>query len=452
MQYAIILVFLIVIVICVIFFVTATKKNNDSKVTDKSKNSNTSSSKVKRDDVFNFMEFDRIQDNMIVQNNGKRYTMAIRCKGINYDLMSEVEQMAVEQGFITFLNTLKYPIQLYVQAQNVDLKNVVNDYKENIIPLQEEYIKYNKLFEEKSSIFDTDREEVEKIYSERTKILNAYEYANDIISYVEKMSTNKNLLQRNFYVLVSYSKGDIAAADKFSKEEIEEMCYTELLTRCNSIISALASSSVTGKVLDSNELADLLYIAYNRDDKSLMSVREALESGYYRLYSTSRDAFEKKDELLREAISTQARLKAIDSLERAIEDNTYKTDTMKALENEEEISKEATELIKAENINPEIKEKAYNNIIDDYRKVKNEYSPKIEEEKEKLVEDTKKEKELLEEKYKESDLYKLNEHKQEVIDLYNQEIEDEKKNLQEIIEKNTNKIEDSNKEENDSII
>ena len=217
-------------------------------------------------------------------------------------------------------------------------------------------------------------------------------------------------------------------------------------------ISALASSSVKGKVLDSNELADLLYIAYNRDDKSLMSVREALESGYYRLYSTSRDAFKKKDELLREAISTQARLKAINSLERAIEDNTYKTDTMKALENEEEISKEATELIKAENINPEIKEKAYNNIIDDYRKVKNEYSPKIEEEKEKLVEDTKKEKELLEEKYKESDLYKLNEHKQEVIDLYNQEIEDEKKNLKEIIEKNTNKIEDSNKEENDSII
>ena len=77
---------------------------------------------IKKEDVFKFMDFDRILDNMIVQNGGSRFTMAIKCKGINYDLMSEVEQLSVEEGFITFLNTLKYPIQFYVQAQNIDLK------------------------------------------------------------------------------------------------------------------------------------------------------------------------------------------------------------------------------------------------------------------------------------------------------------------------------------------
>ena len=34
--------------------------------------------------IFDFMEFERIQDNMIIQRNGK-YLMIVECQGINYD-------------------------------------------------------------------------------------------------------------------------------------------------------------------------------------------------------------------------------------------------------------------------------------------------------------------------------------------------------------------------------
>ena len=37
--------------------------------------------------IFDFMEFDKIEDNMIVQKNGTRYVMVVECQGINYDLM-----------------------------------------------------------------------------------------------------------------------------------------------------------------------------------------------------------------------------------------------------------------------------------------------------------------------------------------------------------------------------
>ena len=57
--------------------------------------------------VFNFMEFDKIEDNMIVQKDGKRFLMVVKCQGINYDLMSAVEKNSVEQGFIQYLNTLR---------------------------------------------------------------------------------------------------------------------------------------------------------------------------------------------------------------------------------------------------------------------------------------------------------------------------------------------------------
>ena len=37
-----------------------------------------------------FMEFDDIVDNMIVRKNRQQYVMVVKCKGIDYDLLSEV--------------------------------------------------------------------------------------------------------------------------------------------------------------------------------------------------------------------------------------------------------------------------------------------------------------------------------------------------------------------------
>ena len=48
------------------------------------------------------MEFDSVQDNMIIRKGRKQYVMVIECKGINYDLLSEDEKNAVEAGFVEF--------------------------------------------------------------------------------------------------------------------------------------------------------------------------------------------------------------------------------------------------------------------------------------------------------------------------------------------------------------
>ena len=41
------------------------------------------------------MEFDGIEDNMILQKGGKRFLMVIECQGVNYDLMSGLEKNSV---------------------------------------------------------------------------------------------------------------------------------------------------------------------------------------------------------------------------------------------------------------------------------------------------------------------------------------------------------------------
>lgn len=375
------LILLAILAVFAVIFFTVTKKQeraanllakDSSKGNHNSKNTKNGEKKeeIRKEDVFKFMEFDRILDSMIVQNNGSRYTMAIKCKGINYDLMSEVEQISVEEGFITFLNTLRYPIQLYVQAQNVDLKSVIQEYKNNISGVKSDFERLDAEYNKALESFESTTQEIEKAENERNKVLNVYEYASDIINYVERMSTNKSLLQRNFYVLVSYSTSEIAGADKFTKDELLNICYTELLTRAQAIISGLSSCSVEGRVLDSNEVADLLYMAYNRDDKGLLSVKEAIDSGFYRLYSTSEEAFFKRTELLNEQIQQEAKIKSLAALKKAIQSGEYSTPKMKELEINERIAKQASDMVKHEDLPEQIKKQAQEDIAKEFKNTK----------------------------------------------------------------------------------
>lgn len=375
------LILLAILAVFAVIFFTVTKKQeraanllakDSSKGNHNSKNTKNDEKKeeIRKEDVFKFMEFDRILDSMIVQNNGSRYTMAIKCKGINYDLMSEVEQISVEEGFITFLNTLRYPIQLYVQAQNVDLKSVIQEYKNNISGVKSDFERLDAEYNKALESFESTTQEIEKAENERNKVLNVYEYASDIINYVERMSTNKSLLQRNFYVLVSYSTSEIAGADKFTKDELLNICYTELLTRAQAIISGLSSCSVEGRVLDSNEVADLLYMAYNRDDKGLLSVKEAIDSGFYRLYSTSEEAFFKRTELLNQQIEQEAKIKSLAALKKAIQSGEYSTPKMKELEINERIAKQASDMVKHEDLPEQIKKQAQEDIAKEFKNTK----------------------------------------------------------------------------------
>ena len=50
------------------------------------------------------VSYDEVVDNMIVRKKGEQYVMVIQCKGLNFDLLGEDEKIAVESGFVQFLN------------------------------------------------------------------------------------------------------------------------------------------------------------------------------------------------------------------------------------------------------------------------------------------------------------------------------------------------------------
>ncbi|MEG1990105.1 MAG: hypothetical protein RR144_03815 [Clostridia bacterium] len=319
---------------------------------------------IQRKDMFSFMEFDKIADDMILQEKETKYTMVVQCKGINYDLMSEIEQLSVEEGFITFLNTLKSPIQLYVQARAIDLRTSLDMYKSRVGDINNKYNESTENLKKMTDDINASEKDVREAKTEREKLANISEYAQDITRYIEKLSLNKHMLQRKFYVVLSYYKSEVNTTAEFSKNEIHDICYRELYTRAQSIIGGLQACSVSAKVLNSNELAELLYISYNRDDEKLMDIKTALDSGFYRMYSTSKDIQEKKRDLMQKQIQEEAMSRVEQAIQKAIESGIIKSDDQVIEEFENEADVEAIKILDETNINDEDKRKIQQVIVD----------------------------------------------------------------------------------------
>ena len=309
---------IVVIVILALVYLRMTlsdkTKNISSKENGKKVNEKTKSYKeYSIETIFDFMEFDKIQDNMIVQKKGKKFLMVIECQGINYELMSEVEKNSVEMGFMKVLNTLRTPIQIYVQTRTINLTNSLERYKDKLKTLQDELLvkdaKYKKMQENPNYTKDDLRKQRLEVIRQE----NLCEYGKDIILNTERMSLNKNILIKKYYIITSYYANN-SDSEYLSNEEIKDAAFSDLYTKCQSIIRALASAEVIGRVLNSDELVDLLYNAYNRDESDTFGINKAQEAGFDELYVTAEDVLQKR----MIALDKQIEEKALDVAEEAV--------------------------------------------------------------------------------------------------------------------------------------
>ena len=269
------------------------------------------------DSIYQFMEFDSITDNMIIRKNREQFVMVIECKGINYDLLSNDEKSAVELGFIAFLNTIRTPIQLYVQTRKLDMSNLLNSYSRRTEAMLDEISKIDaqiQLARQKGN-----EELLNKLMFDRKRKINIVEYSESIEEYTNKINDSQYMLQQKTYIVVSYYANEIGDTNKYSDLELNDLVFSELFTRTQTILNALTSSEIAGKVLNSEELAELLYVAYNRESSDTYTLRNALDAQYDRLYSTAKDVLETRKQELKKQIETEALKLATNSITKADE-------------------------------------------------------------------------------------------------------------------------------------
>lgn len=308
-------VFFILLIVLVVLMLKEKNKDNQKS---KSGSIENNASKVKKDveytknSIFDFMEFDKIEDNMIIRKKGRQYIMVMECQGVNYDLMSGLEKNSVEQGFLQFLNTLRYPIQLYIQTRTVNLGSSINRYKQKVNTVRDDYMRKQMEYNSMVNSGEYTAREINNAKFELVKAQNLYEYGLDIVNNTEKMNLNKNILKKHYYVIISYIPEENTNTG-YDEDEIRSMAFSDLYTKAQALISSLGVCDVAGKVLDSEELAELLYIAYNRDESETYQLENALKAGVDELYSTAKNVLDKRMEVINTEVKTQANIKANDA-------------------------------------------------------------------------------------------------------------------------------------------
>lgn len=114
---------------------------------------------TKSETTQNFVPIQEIRDGVIILRNGGMRSV-ILASSLNFALKSADEQSSILMQFQNFLNSLDFPIQIFIQSRKLDIRPYValleGRYKEQVTELMKiqvrEYIEFIKTFVENTSI------------------------------------------------------------------------------------------------------------------------------------------------------------------------------------------------------------------------------------------------------------------------------------------------------------
>ncbi len=231
-------------------------------------NENNGKSKINESSTQNSLQVGEIRDGIVVMNDGT-FRAVIMCKAINFDLMSPQEREAVESSYQGFLNSLYFPIQIFIRSQKVDIRPYL--------------------------------EKLDKIRTQQENMLLGL-LMDDYIAYLADISAQANIMDKKFYVVIAYPDGDqegnrslkqsasffTGVAKLFSPgkstsvvidETTLEAAKTELRNRVQSVLQGLVQCGVQALPLDTQELIELYYDAYNPDTATRQQLKDFNDLG-----------------------------------------------------------------------------------------------------------------------------------------------------------------------------
>ena len=182
------------------------------------------------------------------------------------------------------------------------------------------------------------------------KAKNLYEYGLDVVNNTERMSLNRNILSKQYFLIIAYYPEE-ANDSIYSDDEIRNMAFGELYTRCQSTISLLSVCGINGRILDSMEIVDLLYTAYNRDEAEVYDLKKAIDSGYDNMYVTAPDVLDKRMQELDLQIEQEAIEKANEAIYKVRQEQSKEREIQRKEQEYKEIVARMAANILEENIN-----------------------------------------------------------------------------------------------------
>lgn len=179
--------------------------------TTKTKEKNKKKSKKQLADIFEF----KIKDNII--NIGNRYSNIIRLGNIDYNMLSNSEQEAIENVLIQTALAIDYPVQFFSTTEFIDTTKVISLLKAN-----------------------------------KTSNFKVNEYKEYLIEYLQNLMENKTISVVKNYVIISY-------------DGTYENAIEELNRKSMAFIGNLLRAKIICEILDEDELYNLIYRELNKN-------------------------------------------------------------------------------------------------------------------------------------------------------------------------------------------
>lgn len=198
----------------------------------------------------NTLQIAEIRENLVVMRDGS-FRAVVACKSINFDLMSSREREGVEYSYQNFLNSLYFPVQIFIRSQRVDIA----PYIDRLMGIRR---------------------------NQDNMLLGVL--MDDYIDFIDALSQEANIMDKSFFIVVPYfPTGDLADIKNqtkgffgklFAKQntdviKIDEATYTkakdEIKNRVDSVMSGLFQLGVKSVQLNTKELGELYYNIYNPD-------------------------------------------------------------------------------------------------------------------------------------------------------------------------------------------
>lgn len=239
-----------IMVFCLIFIIVMMVKALNFGKTDYSKNQTLNSKDVIDGIYGNVKDFLPVVEfhDYCYEMSGNIFKGIIECSSINYNLMSASEQRLVDVLYFDFLNSLNFPIEIYIQTREFNTENMIRELDKNIANVLPKYpalTEYATLYREN--------------ISNLTNI------------------TNNNKIKKKF-IVVTFSANELLDTSELNEQEIKDFIIEELYRRCSLVIQGLNGVGLQAKMLDKRGIAECIYSYFHRNNSK---IAQDIISGYY---------------------------------------------------------------------------------------------------------------------------------------------------------------------------
>ena len=185
-----------------------------------------------------FIEVLDIVDNVVLLASGNACSV-IEIQATNFALLSEGEQNAKVLSYASLLNSLSFPIQIFIRSKKIDISS------------------YLRLLEE----------EVNKSQNQLLRgQINLYK------EFVQELVKVNEVLDKKFYIIISYT--GLESGISMNQNNFFLNAKARLSTKAESLHAMLRRMNLTAKTLGKEDLTKLFHEIYNGDIEQINTVAQ----------------------------------------------------------------------------------------------------------------------------------------------------------------------------------